>query len=206
MRTRTRLITRRAVTGREEDPKPKDPDATARFTQADLDRVAAEQKARGEREARKAAEEALKEKLGDGVTLDDLVALHKAASDAEEALKTDAQKDREAAAADRAAAAKEKADAAKELHRAHITAALTAAGAPEAAHAVITVPVEVGATKDEIKAAVEKLKTDLPGLFTGTQTSPSGDPGKGPNNKKQAAGTFGEAGIAEFDRRFPKSA
>jgi hypothetical protein len=189
------------------DPVDPDPNPTTGgvvFTdeqQARINQIAAEQKARGERAAKEAADAALKAKLGD-LSLDDLLATHQAAKDAEDKTKSDAQRALEAANAAKAEADKLKADAVAELHSTRVTAALIAAGAPEAAVAAIKVDVAVDATPDDIKAAVAALKTRVPGLFT-TATGTTADPGK-PGGTPPVSGV-GAAGKAEFERRFPKA-
>lgn len=167
------------------------------FTQEDLNRIAAEQKARGEREAQKAFEE----KLG-GKSLDDLLAAHQALTEAEEARKSETQKALEAAQAEKAAAEQAKAEAVTELHQARITAALLKAGAPEDAIGTINVPVEIGADAETITEAVQALKTKLPALFT-TTAAPSANPGT-PTPKREST-EFGSGGLEEFRNRFPNA-
>lgn len=185
-------------------PAPPAPPAVVTMSQAELDALIGQRAAEAARAAKKAAEDALTAKLGDR-KLDDLLAVDAAAKAAQDALKTDAQRDREAAAAEKAEAAKDRAAAKAELHTTRVHAALQAAGVPEAGVAAIVVPdVTVDSTPEEIKAAVAKLKTTLPGLFTTTAAVPS-DPGKPPAPKDQA-GEFGAAGKAEFERRHPPKA
>lgn len=171
------------------------------FTQDDLNRIAAENKARGEREAKKAFEEQLKALFGD-LTPEEVAGKLRAVREAEDAQKTEAQRILEEATAAKTEAEKIKAEAAQERHTARLHAALISAGVPEAGVGAVTVPgVEVGATVEEIQAAVDKLKTTLPGLFK-TTTSVDADPGRGPT-PTPPAGEFGAAGRAEFERRFP---
>lgn len=186
-----------------EEPNTGEPKAGG-ITQEQLNEIVQGRVAAAERAAKEAAEKALADKLG-GASLDDVIAAAKAAKDAEDAAKSEAQRDREAAAAEKAEAEKIKAAAKAELHTTRITAALTAAGAPEKAVAAITVPgITVDSTADEIKAAVAKLKADVPGLFT-AKPEPKGDPGKGPDRQSTST-DFGADGKAEFERRYPKKA
>lgn len=167
------------------------------FTQEDVDRIVGERIARAERDAKKAAQEDLSAKLG-GASLDDLLAAHKAQADAENAAKSEAQRLRDEAAAEKAAAEAERAAAARELHDARLYRALTAAGVPDDAVGTINVPVEVGATVEDIKAAVEELKTKVPALF-GAAPAPKANPGD-PAPKREN-GEWGSQGLEEFKRR-----
>ena len=86
--------------------------------QAKIAAIAAENKARGERAAKAAAEQALADKLG-GRTLDDLLAAADAVQAAEDAKKSEAEKALEAALAAKAEAETIKAQAAQ-IGRAHV--------------------------------------------------------------------------------------
>lgn len=171
--------------------------------QAKIAAIAAENKARGERAAKAAAEQALADKLG-GRTLDDLLAAADAVQAAEDAKKSEAEKALEAALAAKAEAETIRSQAARELHDARVRSALLGAGVTEAGLSAVTVPgVTVESTPEEITAAVTALKTALPGLFT-AKVAPGADPGK-PGN--QAPGEpVGAGGLAEFERRYPKTA
>lgn len=192
-----------------EEPTPPEgtPGAVDGFTpeqQAKIAAIAAENKARGERAAKAAAEQALAEKLG-GKTLDELLAAAAAADAAQQAQMTEAQKALAAANAAKAEAEKIRTEAATELHDVRRRSALLAAGAPEDAVDLIVVPdVTVESTVEEIKTAVEALKTKLPALFTATP-GVTADPGKGPDGQRPPA-PVGAGGLAEFERRFPKTA
>lgn len=175
-------------------PEPTEPKT---FTQEDLDRIVGERIARAERDAKKAAQDALTDKLG-GATLEDLLAAHKAQADAEDAAKTEAQRLRDEAAAEKATAAEERAAAARELHDARLYRALTAAGVPDDAVGTINVDVEVGATVEDIKTAVDALKVKVPALF-GAVPAPQANPGD-PAPKREA-GEWGSEGLEEFKRR-----
>lgn len=191
-----------------EDPTPPEgtPGVVEGFTpeqQAKIASIAAENKARGERAAKAAAEQALADKLG-GRSLEDLLAVADAAQAAENAKKTEAERALEAANAAKAEAETIRSQAARELHDARVRSALLTAGVPEAGLTAVTVPgVTVESTVEDIKAAVETLKTALPGLFTAKVTPPAdpGKPGTPPPGEPVGAG-----GLAEFERRYPKTA
>lgn len=182
-------------------PAPPAPPAVVTMSQAELDALIGQRAAEAARAAKKAAEDALTAKLGDR-KLDDLLSAADAAKAADDAKKTEAERALEAANAAKAEAEKDRATAKAELHTTRVHAALQAAGVPEAGVAAIIVPdLTVDSTPEEIKAAVTKLKTALPGLFTATPAVPS-DPGK-PPAPKDNAGEFGAAGKSEFERRYP---
>lgn len=176
---------------------PETPEPVKVFTQEDLDRILGERIARAERDAKKAAQDALTAQLN-GASLDDLLAAHKAQEEAENAAKSDAQRLRDEAAAEKTAAAEERAAAAKELHDARLYRALTAAGVPEDAVDTINVPVDVGASVEDIKAAVDALKVKVPALF-GATPAPKANPGD-PAPKRED-GEWGSDGLEEFKRR-----
>lgn len=187
--------------------EPVNPDPTAQpgagLTQAQVDEIVKQRVAEASRRAKETADAELKSKLGD-VSLDDLLEQHKQAQAAADAQKSEAQRALDAANTAKAEAEKIKADAAAELHQVRVASALVAAGAPEAAVAAIIVPgVTVGSTPEEIKTAVDALKTTLPALFTKTAVS-STDPGPGPKRASVLSGD-GADGLAEFERRFPKT-
>lgn len=177
---------------------------TGGLTQEQVDQIVQGRVAAAERAARDAAAAELATKLG-GKSLDDILAAAQAAQAAEDAAKTQAQKDAEAAAATKAEAEQLRATAKSELHTTRVHAALLAAGAPEAAVSALVVPgLTVDSTPEEIKTAVTALKTTLPGLFTATAAI-TADPGN-PPKPTPPAGTFGAGGASEFDRRYPAKA
>lgn len=171
------------IGGADDDPPGAKPseneDGKATFTQADLNRIAAKEKAEG----KAAAERAFAEQLG--MSLDDAKAVLKARADAEEKTKSEAQKDREAAQKEKDAAAADRLSAKQEVHDARIERALAKAGAPDEdakmARLKRLVAAEVGSSYEDILADVEAVKGDFPGLFGEKQDSkppkaPSGDP------------------------------
>ena len=180
-----------------------DDDAKQGLTQEQVDEIVKQRVAEASRRAKEAADADLKAKLGD-TSLDDLIEQHKKAQAAAEEQKSEAQRALEAANAAKAEAEQIKAQAALERHTARVTTALVAAGAPEAAVGAISVPgVTVDSTPEEIKTAVEALRKTLPALFTKTAVS-STDPGPGPKRAPVLSGD-GADGLAEFERRFPKT-
>jgi|GEM_PF-3009726 len=179
-----------------DDPANPDPGTTppagggATFTQVQLDQIVQGRVAQAERTAAQAAAAALEQKLG-GKSLDDLIALSTAAAAADEAAKTEAQRDREAAAKEKADAAADRATATAELHTFRVQRALIAAGVDEKATGDIRVDVPVGASVDDIATAVAAIKTRTPALFTKTATTPPpADPGTPPAKPASTGGGF----------------
>lgn len=176
------------------------------FTQEDVTRVATTEHDKGERKARQAAQEEIAAKLG--MTLDEAAAIVQAQRDADEKSKSEAQRAAEAAAKAKADAEADRLAAKNELHAARVTRALTEAGVPDTALAAITLPgVTADSTPEEIAAAVVKLKTDVPSLFTGqSQATPIADPlrpGQQPGLGVPASATLGAEGLKRFEARYP---
>ena len=119
--------------------------------------------------------------LPDGTDLSAVLEAAKRATAADEAAKTQAQRDADVAAKAKADAEQLLATAAKTLHDAKVERAL--AGAVNAAIAARALDVAVGADDDAIKAAVDNLKADVPGLFSTTAPAPGSDPGNPPAAK-----------------------
>jgi hypothetical protein len=170
-------------------PKPDDkgPDADEKkFSQADLTKVAAREKAEGKR----AAETKLAEDLG--IPLDEAKAIIKAHQDAKEAEKSDAQRAADAANKEKDSAAAEKAAAAREVFDARVERAFLRegldldasddAGKAAAARVLRMVTVEPGASFDDVHEDVKKIKADFPALFTDDAGAPRrfGAPGGDP--------------------------
>lgn len=185
------------------NPDPNSPTtAGGGLTQEQVDQIVQGRVAAAERKAREDAQAEIAAKL-DGQSLDDILAAAKAARDAEDAQKTEAQKALDAANAAKAEADKTRADAKRELFDARLTGALQRAGAPADSLDVITVPgLTVDSTPDEIKTAVDAVKTRLPALFTVTPGQ-TADPGTPPPTPRPVVGA-GSGGKAEFERRFPQ--
>lgn len=208
MPKRARHIVRPAVTGHEDAPPatppapPATPPATppAGFlTQEQVNQIAAREKDQG----RVAALREVSEMLG-GMRVEDAAELVKAAKAADDANKTQAQRDAEAAATARAEAEAERKAAAEDRHAARLERALTAAGAVDVEVATAAIKVGVDADADAIKTAVDALKQRVPGLF-GTPTSPPSDPGTPPPSQKTTPSGW-DAGKAEAERRYGKTA
>lgn len=108
--------------------------------------------------------------LPDGTSLSAVLEAAKRATAADEAAKTQAQRDADVAAKAKADAEAYLATAAKTLHDAKVERAL--AGAVNATIAARALDVAVGADDDAIKAAVDKLKAEVPGLFSTTAAAP----------------------------------
>lgn len=174
-------------------------DTPKTFTQEDLDRILGERLAVAQRKAKQEADAELAAKLN-GASLDELLEARQKVTEAENAAKTEAQRLRDEAAAEKAAAEAERQAAKLELHTARLHKALTAAGVPEDAIDTIRVDVEVGATPEDIKAAVDALKVKVPALF-GAKPAPKVDPGD-PTPPRQDT-EFGAEGAAEFEARYP---
>jgi hypothetical protein len=152
--------------------------ASRTFTQAEVTAFLAREKDQGERAGKAEILAGLTTRLG-GRELADVIAAADAARTAEDAAKTETQRQLDAATAKGAEADKILATAKSELHQTRIRSALLAAGAPEAAIGSIAVNVEAGATPEVIAAAVATLKTAVPALF-GAVAAPNSDPLKAP--------------------------
>lgn len=186
------------------------------YDEAHVQRVAAQQKAEGERAALARAAEAL------GMSVEDAKKKLEAAEKAErEAMGEADRKVAEAADREKAAQAKEAAATRAQID-AKITQQLLVHGvdlgpqdakdderAERLAIAARMVSVADNADDAAIKAAVERVKAMVPQLFVETKPAGNGagppDSGRGPNGgRQQDAGPFGKEGVDEFDRRFPK--
>lgn len=183
------------------------PAPAATFSQEDLSRIATAEHEKGERKGKQAALEEAAQTLG--VSLEEAARIVKAAKDADDALKTQAERDAAQAAADRAEAAAALAAARAERHASAVERALTAAGVDEAALGAITVPgITLESTPEQITAAVADLKTKVPSLFgTARPPVPKADPRPGGGGiPKPAGGVLGQGGLAEFEQRFGQKA
>lgn len=164
-----------------------------KFSQAEMDRVAARRADEGERAGRKA----LLEQLGlpADTKPEDLKARLDAIQAADEAKKDEATKAKDAADAARAASDKEKQGAVEARHAADVEKYLLRAGlgkdldeddkayddklAKAISRAAKLVDVEVGADGQKIRDAIADLKKDMPALFAGEsgggKQQPDGD-------------------------------
>ena len=184
---------------------PPAPPAPPTFTQDDLTRLAAREKAQGERAGEKTGMRKIAELLGLDPETFDVAAVRKILDgqrNAEEAKLSDADKakaaaqtDREAAAADRAAALNERLAGRKER-------VLRAAGVPEGKGlAVAAAALDIAFDDDDatVNAAVTALQSDIPGLFAPGAPRVPGAPGGAPTGtppRQQPNGDKYEAGAA----------
>lgn len=173
-----------------------EPAAPRTFTQDELNAVAARERTSAAAAAKTARDAELAEQFG--VPVDQVAGLIKAAQDAENANLDEAQKAKKAADDARTAADGEKAAAALDRHSARIERKLIRAGIPEEKldYATRLVTVDQAADDDALKAAIDKLKEDLPELFGAAKEAPPRpygvpDPGRGPANRTPP-GTPGE--------------
>lgn len=160
--------------------------AAKTFTQDDVTALAAAERDQGKRAGKAAAQDEINAAikaagLPDGTDLSAVLEAAKRATAADEAAKTQAQRELDAAAKAKADAEQLLATAAKTLHDAKVERAL--AGAVNATIAARALDVAVGADDDAIKAAVDKLKAEVPGLFSTTAPAPGSDPGNPPAAK-----------------------
>jgi DNA-binding transcriptional MerR regulator len=138
-----------------------------------------------------------------GVSVEDAKTIIKERHDADAARLSEAEKSAQAAAKDKADAEKLKAEAAADRHAAKVERALIAAGGNVKTARMIDL--QPGATDDEIKTAVEALKTEIPALFTTTGEAPAAGDGQNPNPQPPARGTapkapFGGKGLERARR------
>jgi hypothetical protein len=184
----------------DDDPDPKtDPDAGKTFTETELAARAAKEKSEGERNGRWTTLERLG--LPRDTDLDALKSRLEAIAAAEEAQKTEAQREKDAAETARRDAEAEKASAAQTRHAADVERFLLRAGvgagetdedklakALGRAAALIEREAPVGSDAEKIKQAVADLKQDMPALFgaAGSGGQPDGDPA--PQTRKAGDG------------------
>lgn len=170
-------------------------DAPKTFTQEDVDRLVGGARV----EAKRVAANELAAELG--CTVEEAKAKIATASAAEDAAKTEAQRDREAAAADKARADEDRRAAALERFAAKVERRLTAAGVDDKALARASrlVTLDPDADDDAITAEIEALKTDVPGLFTTTEAPAKPAPGT-PAPKPPAAPAGGSKSMADLGR------
>lgn len=197
---RTYVLGKAALVGRFTQPAPEVPAAPPvvdppvvpvedkTFTQAQLNAISAREKAQGKAAGKAEAEQAMADMLG--VSIEEAKAIIAERKTAEDAKKSDADKDREKAAKVLADAEKAKADAALETHAARVERALareglvtddTDEGRKKFERVQRLVTVEVGASLEDVLADVQSVKADFPELFGGAKTV-EGD-GKKPKGK-----------------------
>ena len=179
------------------------------FTQDDVTALAASERDQGKRAGKAAAQDEINAAikaagLPDGTDLSAVLEAAKRATAADEAAKTQAQRELDAAAKAKADAEALLATAAATVHAAKVERALT--GAVNVGIAARALDVVVGADDDAIKAAVDKLKADVPGLFsTAAAPTPGSDPGNPPAAKDTRLSAREEA-KAWAEQRYGKRA
>lgn len=170
-----------ADTDPKDDDSGKDKSDEKKFSQADLNKIAAKQKAEGKAAAEKAVIDLL------GCTPAEAAEIVKKHREAEDANKSEAEKALQKAQQEREAAEAAKREAASEVHEARIERALAAEGFAgddkKLARVRKMITVEVGATYDDVLADVQDAKKEFPEIFAGK--TPEGDgkkPGKLPSS------------------------
>lgn len=189
------------------------------FTQEDVNRMMAAEKAQGHRAGQAEALQALG--VADAAEAQRIIT---AAREAERAAMTEAQRAQVDAQNAAAAAAADREAAAQERHLARMERALGAANAIQPTPtAALLHGVPRNADDATLAAAVEKLRTDMPGLFTTavilpgttppapgtTPPAPGSDPGTPPPppaGGRTPDGGFGVKGREEAARRWPSKA
>lgn len=181
---------------------PATPPAPRTFTQEEVNAIAAREKDQGAASAQAAL---LAKLTAAGIAdVDAAIALASQAKTADDARKTDAERERDAAITRATTAETTLATTRADLRTTQITAALTAAGASNAAVAARAIVVPENADPAAIAAAVDALKVEAPGLFGTAPVPPHSDGGTPPapgGGGGQAAGT---AGLTEAERRYGK--
>lgn len=168
------------------------------FTQEELNRIAAREKAQG----RAAAEKQLAEDLG--VTIEEAKAIITAHREQEEANKTEHQKAMEDAAERQRKADEAAATAQQTTHEATVERLLVRAGAnPDLLdRAARSMLLEVGADEATVNAEIDKLKNEVPSFFGGgKQPPPSSTPGGSPPPGGQKIKTALERGAERAKAR-----
>lgn len=224
---RTYVLGKAALVGRFSVPVPEVPAVPAAdppvvpvedktFTQAQLNAISAKEKAQGRAAGKAEAEQALADMLG--VPIEEAKAIIAERKTAEDAKKSDADKDREKASKVLADAEKAKADATLETHAARVERALvregfvtddTDEGKKKFDRVQRLVTVAVGATLEDVLADVQSVKADFPELF-GTKPEgdtskpkgklPSSDPAGKPNKPNGGEDKF-DAGKKRFEEQ-----
>jgi hypothetical protein len=187
------------------------------FTQAEMNRIASQEK----KDGRNATLREVAEKLGIE-DLDEAASVLADYRESQDREKSEAQKARETADKEAAEAKQLKAEAAREKHETKVERYLLRAGVPEGegdeegkalSRVARMLDVEVGADSDEIRDAVEELQKDFPALFAKSQESDDeddksknvdSDTGKGP--KKKEASTSVDNARSRLAKRHPQIA
>lgn len=168
------------------------------FTQEELNRIAAREKAQG----RAAAEKQLAEDLG--VDVEEAKAIITAHREREEANKTEHQKAMDDAAEKQRKADEAEATARQTTHEATVERMLVRAGAnPDLLdRAARSLVLEVGADEATVNAEIDKLKDEVPSFFGGGRTPPpSSTPGGKPPSGGQKVKTAMDRGAERAKAR-----
>lgn len=173
----------------DDDDKPK----SKTYSQEQVNQIASKEKKDGKR----AAVRELLEELG-LEKIEDLKAIVTKHADAEEADKTETQKEKERAAREASAAEDAKKEAARDRRLAKLERMLSRQGVPDdkidRAVKNLEVDQDEDLDDDEIKEAIETLKGELPTLFE--ESDDTGN-GKNPPSPKQPKGKAGEKTSAD---------
>lgn len=145
-------------------PAPPAPQQTAAtgISQEEMNRIAAREKSQGQAEK----EREIAEKFG--VSVEEAERIVKDHRESQDKLKSEAERDREAAAREKAEAERAKTDGTAKEHLLNVKLALVDHGVKDATKLdkiAKLVDVENGADGDKIKAAIEALSKDMPELF-----------------------------------------
>lgn len=225
---RTYVLGKAALVGRFSQPAPEVPAVPAgdspavpegkTFTQEQLNEYLAKEKRQGKAAGKAEAEQALAATLG--VSIEDAKAIIAKNKEAEDSKKSEADKDREAAAKQRTEAERAVAEANTEKHAARIERALAASGfvadetdegRKKSSRVQRLVTAEVGASYEDVLGDVQSVKSDFPELFS---TKAEGDGkekpkgGKLPNSDpagKPGKPNGGEDKFAAGQKRFEEN-
>jgi hypothetical protein len=155
-------------------PTTEPPAPTTGITQEEVSRIAAREKDQG----RRAAENAIAEKLG--VSVEEAAEIVKAARAAADAERTEVERAKGAEATAKAAAKAAEDALARTQHERKIELELIEQGVPvkAAAKVVALVDSEVGSDEAAVAASVAALKAEMPAVFTAAEEPELGPDGK----------------------------
>lgn len=170
------------------------------FTQDEVNALIAREKSEAKRAGAKTSAETISTQLknagfGDDAKLEDILALAKSKTDADDALKSEAEKAKDAADAAKTEANKILAEAKQERFEAKVERLLTDASNVKIARAGLAAyDITAESTDDEVTEAIKSLKTDAPGLF-GTVKPGNTDTG---SSRKQTTTTSARERAEEY--------
>lgn len=155
------------------------------------------------RESAKAKEKAERDLAASlGVSIEEAARIVKEATDRTNAQKSDAERAKEAADKAKREAEEEKTKTQRERHSLWSDSVLITLGAPtdegKLARLRGMLTVQVGASRDEIKADAEQVKKDFPQLFSTTAPPPA--PSSDPSGRPPAPKANGDAYTAGMER------